>query len=211
MATIHISLSCPFSLSMKKKLWKTNFNIKMAWWARRTILGSHIFLDIFYPTLRHPLYCQIFMWLVLEGCWQLSSSNSYVSIFPHLPTDPFLRYLDIIYPATRCFPGSSDGKESAYNAGDPGSIPGSEITPGEGNGNPLQYSCLENSMDRGAWRVTVYGGHKESDTTEWLTHTHTHTHTHTTTAWVLLIQTGKSWKNCFSHSVPCQFPRMNFL
>ena len=53
----------------------------------------------------------------------------------------------------RCvgFPGSSDGKESAYNAGDPGSIPGSGRSPGEGNGNLLQYSCLENSMDRGAW------------------------------------------------------------
>ena len=47
--------------------------------------------------------------------------------------------------------GSSDGKASAYNAGDPGSISGWERSPGEGNGNPLQYSCLENSMDRGAW------------------------------------------------------------
>ena len=44
------------------------------------------------------------------------------------------------------FPGGSDGKESAYNVGDPGSIPGSGRYPGEGNGNPLQYSCLENSM-----------------------------------------------------------------
>ena len=47
--------------------------------------------------------------------------------------------------------GGSDGKESACNAGDPGSIPGSGRSPGEGNGNPLQYSCLENSMDREAW------------------------------------------------------------
>ena len=47
------------------------------------------------------------------------------------------------------FPGGSDGKASAYNAGDPGSIPGLERSPGEGNGNPLQYSCLENPMDRG--------------------------------------------------------------
>ena len=50
-----------------------------------------------------------------------------------------------------------DSKESACNAGDPGSIPGSGRSPGEGNGNPLQYSCLENPMDRGAWWVTVYG------------------------------------------------------
>ena len=48
-------------------------------------------------------------------------------------------------------PGGSDGKASAYNAGDPGSIPESGRSPGEGNGNPLQYSCLENPIDGGAW------------------------------------------------------------
>ena len=65
------------------------------------------------------------------------------------------------------FPGGSDGKESACNVGDPGSIPGWARSPGEGNGNPLQYSCLENPMDRGAWRATVHRV-AESDTTEWL-------------------------------------------
>ena len=55
------------------------------------------------------------------------------------------------------FPGVSDGKESACNIGNPGSIPGSGRSPGEGNGNPLQCSCLENSMDRGAWQATVHG------------------------------------------------------
>ena len=54
-------------------------------------------------------------------------------------------------------PCGSDGKASAYNAGDQGSIPGSGRSPGEGNGNPLQYSCLENPMGRGAWWVTVHG------------------------------------------------------
>ena len=49
------------------------------------------------------------------------------------------------------FPGGSDSKVSVYNAGEPGSIPGSGRSPGEGNGNPLQYSCLENPMDGGAW------------------------------------------------------------
>ena len=53
-------------------------------------------------------------------------------------------------------PYSSDGKESACNAGDPGFILGSGRSPGEGNGNPLQYSCLENSMDGGAWQATVH-------------------------------------------------------
>ena len=51
---------------------------------------------------------------------------------------------------------SSVSKESAYNAGDPGSIPGSGRSPGEGNGNPLQYSCLENPMDRGALQAIVH-------------------------------------------------------
>ena len=58
---------------------------------------------------------------------------------------------------SRGFPGGSDGKQSACNAGDPGSIPGSGKSPGEGNGNSLQYSCLVNSMDRGAWWTMVHG------------------------------------------------------
>ena len=55
------------------------------------------------------------------------------------------------------FPDSSDGKETACNVGALGFIPGLGRYSGEGNGNPLQYSCLENSMDRGAWRATVHG------------------------------------------------------
>ena len=54
-------------------------------------------------------------------------------------------------------PGGSDSKASAYNVGDPDLIPGWGRSPGEGNGNPLQYCCLENPMDRGAWKATVYG------------------------------------------------------
>ena len=55
------------------------------------------------------------------------------------------------------FPGGSDGKASACNAGDPGSIPGSGRSPGEGNGNPFQHSYLENSMDKGAWQLPSTG------------------------------------------------------
>ena len=75
--------------------------------------------------------------------------------------DPFI--------ITQGFPGGSEVKASACNEGDLGSIPGSGRSPGEGNGNPLQYSCLENPMDGGAWWATVHGVTKESDTTEGVT------------------------------------------
>ena len=64
------------------------------------------------------------------------------------------------------FPGGLEVKASAWNAGDPGSIPGLGRSPGEGNGNPLQYSCLENPMEGGAWLGSNPWGRKESDMTE---------------------------------------------
>ena len=67
------------------------------------------------------------------------------------------------------FPGSSACKESTCNAGDPGLVPGSGRYPGEGNGNPLQYSCLENPVYRVAWQAIVHGVAKS--------HTWQHTHT----------------------------------
>ena len=70
------------------------------------------------------------------------------------------------------FLGGSEVKASARNAGDLGSIPGWGRSPGEENGNPLQYSCLENPMDRGAWWVTVHG------VTEWDTTERVHFHFH---------------------------------
>ena len=63
------------------------------------------------------------------------------------------------------FPGGSDGKASVYHVGEPGLIPGLGRSPREGNGNPLQYSCLENPMDGGAWWAAVHGV-TESDATE---------------------------------------------
>ena len=72
------------------------------------------------------------------------------------------------------FPGVSDGKESACNIGNPGSIPGSGRSPGEGNGNPLQCSCLENCMDRGGWQATVHGV-----TYIFYIYIYTYIHTHT--------------------------------
>ena len=75
--------------------------------------------------------------------------------------------------------GVSDSEESACNAGDPGLIPGSARSPGEGNGNPLQYSCLKNSMGRTALWATVHGV-TESDRTEQLS-------THTNISWPNVI------------------------
>ena len=66
---------------------------------------------------------------------------------------------------TEGIPGGSDGKESACTVGDPGSIPGLGRSPGEGNGNPLQHSCLENPMDIEAWQASVHAV-TESDMTE---------------------------------------------
>ena len=68
------------------------------------------------------------------------------------------------------FPSGSDSKESACNAGDLGLIPGSRRYPGKGNGNPLQHSCLENSMDRGAWQATVQGSQRVGH--DWVTNTY---------------------------------------
>ena len=69
--------------------------------------------------------------------------------------------MPILYFKTpKSFPGGSEAKASAWNVGDPGSIPGSGRSPGEGNGNPRQYCCLENPMDGGAWWATVYGDAK---------------------------------------------------
>ena len=80
--------------------------------------------------------------------------------------DPLL-LVNITSLVVRGFPGDSDGQESACNAGDPDSIPGLGRSPGEWNGNPLQYPCLENSMDGGAWQASYSPwSHKESDMTE---------------------------------------------
>ena len=81
------------------------------------------------------------------------------------------------------FPGGSDSKESACNAGDPDLIPGSRRSPGKGNGNPLQYSCLENSMDRGVWWATAHGVAKS------LTEVRTNTLAHLT----VTVPTGKQF------------------
>ena len=80
---------------------------------------------------------------ILFSFFPLSTEERFMLITP--------MKVSVHFYTTRGFPGGSDGKASAYNAGDPGSIPGSGRSPGEGDGNPLQYSCLENTMDGEAW------------------------------------------------------------
>ena len=91
-------------------------------------------------------------------------SRQYLSGFPFpFPVDLPNPGIKPRFPALQAnftshvFPGGSDNKESACNVGDPGLIPGLGRSPGEGDRNPLQYSCLENSMDRGGWRAEVHG------------------------------------------------------
>ena len=102
--------------------------------------------------------------LVLMGMAMLSKSLIEFSV------DGWSYVLSLIFTwgqsqTTVGFPGGSEDEASVCNAGDPGSIPGLGRPPGEGNGNPLQYSCLENSMNTGAWWATVQG-FTEWDTVE---------------------------------------------
>ena len=92
-----------------------------------------------------PFRIDWFHFFAVQGALKhlLQHHNSKASIFWH-----------------SAFPGGSDGRESACNAGDPGLIPVSGRSPGEGNGSPVLYSCLENSIDRGAWWATVQGAAK---------------------------------------------------
>ena len=102
--------------------------------------------DITLPTKVHLVKAMAFP-AVMYGCesWTIKKVK-------HRRIDAFE-----LWCWRRFFPGGSDGKASARNAGDTGSIPGLGRSPGEGNGNPLQYCCLENSMDGGAWWATVHG------------------------------------------------------
>ena len=107
--------------------------------------------------------------------WMLSFkpafSCSSFTFFKRLFSFSLLSAIRLVSSAYLDFLGGSDGKDSACNARDLGSIPGSGQSPGEVNGNPIQYSCLENPMDREAWRATV---HRVAKSWTWLNDEHTH-------------------------------------
>ena len=96
----------------------------------------------------------MFISLVYISKSRITRSNGYSIYSLKEQADYFPKWLDNFI---RSFPGCSDSKESACNAGDPSLIPGLGRSPGEVNGYPFQYSCLEKSMDREAWWATVHG------------------------------------------------------
>ena len=83
--------------------------------------------------------------------YPLRLSNMFELLLVEMGNNSDFIIITIIIKSNLCFPDGSDGKESTCNVGDPGSMTGSGRSPGEGNGYPHQYSCLENPMDRGAW------------------------------------------------------------
>ena len=103
--------------------------------------------------------CPRFLWSLLRG--PLAENPPLPPVHSENPipgsASPHLLGLGFFFLALLGFPSGSDGKESTCNAGDLGSVPELGRYPGEGNGNPLQYSCLENSMDGGAWWAAVHG------------------------------------------------------
>ena len=116
------------------------------------LLIANIYSDFnVWKILCKELYCDII--LAPFSSW----GNSILGTWTNWPKSSSWEVVGIGFkPRHFRFPGGSDSKESACNSGNPGSISGSGISPGEWNGNPLQYSCLGNPTDRGAWRATVH-------------------------------------------------------
>ena len=150
----------------------------------KTTLKLHFlefFMDVVVVHLLSCVWLFVTPWIVAcqaslsftisQSLLKLMSTESVMPSNHFILCHPFCSYPQSV-PASGSFPmsGGSDGKEFACNTEDLGSIPGLERSPGEGNDYPLQYSCLENSMDRGNWEANSPWGRKESDTNEWLIH-----------------------------------------
>ena len=135
-----------------------NFSVKLCIWFYRWqiffMISTNNFINNFYWSLECSWYTQITKHTV--------NKSHRLSLSPSSPA-PITRVAQALFipPVTsallKCATGSSDSKESACSAGDLGSVLGWRRSPGEGNSNPLQCTCLENPMDRGAWRATVRG------------------------------------------------------
>ena len=95
--------------------------------------------------------------LRLSPCSRLFQHSASTQLIQTLSIFSWPHPISYLIVTSQDFPGGSDGKVSAYSVGDQGSIPGLGRSPGEGNGNLLQYSCLENPMDERVWQATVHG------------------------------------------------------
>ena len=145
------SSSSIFILETGENLLPCSFQPLEAAWIPWFVASSSISRFIA-PTSASTLTSSDFDFSVLHG----PVNQSQLNIIGYSPHFKILTHISIVICYTG-FPGGSDGKESACNAVDLGSKPGSGRSPGEGNGNPLQYSCLENPMDRGSWWAPVHG------------------------------------------------------
>ena len=145
-----------FESQTQSSNWKSNDTVSKSY---HRVFSSHYRLS--YQTSQFWGRVTVNIWKVPKRFLRFQRK---LNLF-HLNSDEFQRHVsgfgeekireELLFK-DQC-PGGSDGKEFACNVGDAGSIPGLGRSPGEGNGNPLQYSCLENSMDRGAWQATVRG------------------------------------------------------
>ena len=134
------------------------FPIEYSWLTCHLLVGhicEHLFLDswLFFTDLCVSLYSSAILFIsFLQYCF-----NHYILEYSLKSGSVIPLVLFFFLRIALGFPSGSDSKASVCNTGDPGSIPGFGRSPGEGNGSPLQYSCLENPMDRGAWQATVHG------------------------------------------------------
>ena len=140
----------------------------------RLISSILLFKIMLYRYFVYRPFCTWVNFFVKSNLWSRHSGSNNISFtflqvnFRDIVKLPLSGLCQFIFHQQCVFPAGSDSKASTYNTGDLGSIPGLGRSPGEGNGNPLQYSYLENPMDGGIWLGYSPCGHKESDMTEQL-------------------------------------------
>ena len=150
---VFIFVACALGNVSKKSDKSSVIKISLYVFSQEFLHFSFFFLHLaiqLYQHLKKMTFHIEWYWLPCQKLFD----HIYEDLFWALYSIPLV-YMSVFMPVPQWFPGGSDGKASAYNVGDLGLIPGWGRSPGEGNGTPLQYSCLENPMDRGARRALV--------------------------------------------------------